>query len=201
MAESIEQRVSGDTTAWLLGGDVAVIDVAGSPSYRLPKADLEALATAIAQQAIEYAQAPLESIVITFHEGQVSDQPDALREFVFLVSNDRPVLQPNLPRDATGPLTDREIEAAVVLVEQSYANSRQPLTPSRRECVLAELKRRARDAGDTETLDAATIEFLTPATWSLLDASARRIFLAQAIASEALFACARQGEDEMPVGK
>jgi hypothetical protein len=31
-AESIERQVAGDTTAWLLGGDVVVINVAGSPS-------------------------------------------------------------------------------------------------------------------------------------------------------------------------
>jgi hypothetical protein len=55
LAESITQQVSGDTTAWLLGGDVVVIDVAGSPSYRILQSELEALATGIAEQAIEYS--------------------------------------------------------------------------------------------------------------------------------------------------
>jgi hypothetical protein len=190
LAASIQRQVSGDTTAWLLGGDVVMINVTGSPSYRKPRSELEALATGIAEQAIEYSAAPLESIVITFYEGQVSDDPEKMSEFIFLVWKDSPVLQPYLPHNATGPLTKEELQAAVDLMDQSYDRRETSLSDEHRECVVEELERRARDAADPETLDPATVEFLTSETWYLLDASARRIFLAQAILSKALFHCA-----------
>lgn len=189
-AESVARQVSGDTTAWLLGGDVLVINVAGSPSYRMPQSELVVLATGIAEQAIEYAAAPLESIVITFFEGQVSDDPEKMREFIFLVFKDRPVLQPYLPPNATGPLTEEELQAAVERMDQSYDRLEKPLTEGSRECVLKELERRAREAGDPETLDPAAAEFPASETWYLLDASAKRLFLAQALTSKAVFFCA-----------
>ncbi len=191
--ESLEQQVSGDATVWLLGGDVLVIDVVGSPSYWMQETELGGLATEIAEQAMEYAEKPLESIAITFYEGRVTDDPDKEREFIFLIMKHRPVLQPYLPRNATGPLADEEIQAAIVRMDQSYEQLEKSLTDEHRECVLKTLERRATDAGDPETLDPATVEFLTSETWYLLDASAKRIFLAQALMSEALFSCADPG--------
>jgi hypothetical protein len=120
-----------------------------------------------------------------------------MRELIFLVWKDSPVLQPYLPPNATGPLTKEELQAAVDLMDQSYDRLEKPLTEEHRKCVLEELERRARDAGDPETLDLATVEFLTSETWELLDASAKRIFLAQAITSKALFFCASPRKAEM----
>lgn len=98
LAESISRQVSGETTAWLAAGDVVVIEVAGSPLYRAPEAELEAVATGIAEQAIGYIEVNLESIAITFHQGEVADDPDDMRQFIFLVMENRPVL----PLDAFG---------------------------------------------------------------------------------------------------
>lgn len=190
LAESIEKQVCGDTTVWLLSGDVVVINIAGSASYRMPQSELKVLATGIAEQAIEHAAKSLESIAITFYEDQVSVGSDRMREFIFLVIKDRPVLQPYLPHNAAGPLTNEEIQAAIARMDQSYEHLEKSLTGEHRECVLAELERRAQDAGDPETLDPATVEFLMSKSWYLLDASAKRIFLAQALTSKALFSCA-----------
>jgi hypothetical protein len=201
LAESISRQVSGDTTTWLLGGDVVVIDVAGSPSYQMPQSELEVLAAGIAEQAIAYSASRLESIVITFYEVQVSDDPDKMREFIFLVMKDRPVLQPYLSPNATGPLTDEEIQAAIERMGQSYDQLGKSLTEEHRECVLGELQRRARDVGDPETLDLATVDFLTSEAWYLLDASGKRIFLAQAIMTEASFSCAGPRKAETSSGK
>ncbi|MGB5494742.1 MAG: hypothetical protein WBM97_09720 [Sedimenticolaceae bacterium] len=188
--ETLEQQLSGDATVWLLGGDVVIIDVSGSPSYRMQETELGGLATEIAEQAMEYAERPLESIVVTFYEDRETDGSDKEREFIFLVMKNRPVLQPHLPRNATGPLTNEEIQAAIVRMDQSYDQMEKSLTDGHRECVLATLERRAAGAGDPEHLDPATVEFLTSDTWYLLDGSAKRIFLAQALLSEALFSCA-----------
>jgi len=190
LAESITQQVSGDTTAWLLGSDVIVINVAGSPSYRLLQSELEALATGIAEQALEYSTVTIESVAITFHKGEVSENSDEMREFIFLVIEKRPVLQPYLDLDATGPLTAHEIEVASDRLDDTYDRLGKPLTGEHRECVLAEAKKRAHDAGDPETLDPESVEFLATEPWNMLDAFSKRILLTQAIISKALFICA-----------
>ena len=159
-----------------------VIDVASSPSYGKAQPELEALATDIAEQTTEYSAAPLESIVITFHEGAVSDDPDKMREFIFLVMENRPVLQPYLDFDAAGPLTPDEIQAAVDRFGESLAEEQ-------RKCILGEVERRAHRAGDPETLDPANVEYLTAGTWDALDAFGKRLILAQAITTSALFNC------------
>ena len=61
LADSITQRVGGETTAWRVGGDVVVIDVANSPAYRSTVPELEALATEFAGQAVGASDTPLES--------------------------------------------------------------------------------------------------------------------------------------------
>ena len=95
-ADSISRQVSGETTAWLVGGDVIVITVAKSPVYHADQPELEAQATDIAKQAIAYTETALESIAITFYEGEVADDQEKMREFIFLVMENRPVLQPYL---------------------------------------------------------------------------------------------------------
>jgi len=186
LAESVSRQVSGETTAWLVGGDILVIDVARSPLYRAAQPELEASATGIAEQAIVFAGAPLESVSVTFHEGEVSDDPERMREFIFLVMDNRPVLQPHIELAATGPLTPDEIHAFVDRLDETAIGER-------RECVMREIEERARAAGDPEALDPARIEFLStvsPDTWNALDAFGRRLILTQAIATKALFVCA-----------
>lgn len=182
LAETISRQVSGETTAWLLGGDVLVINVEGSPAYRANQPELEALAAGIAEQAVASAAAPLESIVITFYEGAVSEDPESMREFIFLVLENRPVLQPYLDVDATGPLTHDEIQAVIDRLGES-------VTGEQRDCVLGEMAERARVAGDPETLDPANVEFVSAEFWEYLDAFGKRLMLAQAIATNAMFAC------------
>jgi hypothetical protein len=175
--------VSGETTAWLVSGDVVVIDVAGSPLYRQGQPGLEVIASDIAGQVVTFVPAPLESIAITFHEDDVSENPAKMIQFIYLVMENRPVLQPYIDANATGPLTEGELKAAVDRLGE-------PVAGEQKECVLDEVERRAMIAGDPETLDPASVEFLTAATWDDLDAFAKRLFLAQAITSQALFACA-----------
>jgi len=190
LAESVAEQVSGATTAWLVGGDVLLIDVAGSPLYAQPLPDLERSASGLADQAVAFTTGPLESIVITFHEGEVSDDPDRTREFIFLVLEGRPVLQPPLELGATGPLTAAELEAAVDRLGERASEDR-------RACVLGEAQERARAAGDPETLDSenvASMQIMPAATWAALDAAGRRLFLAQMIITEALFDCVSRGD-------
>jgi len=183
LADSISRQVSGETTAWLVSGDVVIIGVAGSPLYRQQRAELVAVATDIAEQAVAYIPTPLESIAITFHEGEISEDPEKMRQFIYLVTDNRPVLQPYIDEDATGPLGHDELAAAVDRLGDS-------VTGAQRDCVLAEAEQRASAAGDPETLDPASIEFLTAGAWDDLDAFARRLFLAQALTSKAVFVCA-----------
>ena len=182
-AQSISQQVSGETTAWLVAGDVMVINVASSPFYRGAQSELEALATEIAEQAIEISTAPLESIAITFYEVEVSEDPDKMREFIFLVMDNHPVLQPPLDVDATGPLTLAEVQNLFI------DRLGESVTADRMDCVLKEVEKLARDAGDPEMLDPASVEFLSADTWSDLDAFGKRMILAQAITTSALFIC------------
>jgi hypothetical protein len=183
LAETISRQVSGETMAWLVAGDVVVINVANSPLYRKGQSELESLATGIAEQTIVHIAAPLESIAITFHEGEVSEDAEKMREFIFLVMDNRPVLQPYVDVDATGPLTAEEVQAAIARLGDS-------LNGEQLECIREEVMKRAQTAGDPETLDPATVEFLTAETWRILDAFGKRLILAQAITSEAAFACA-----------
>lgn len=182
LADSIGRQVSGETTAWLVSGDVVVIGVAGSPLYRQERAELETLAIDIAEQAAAYIAAPLESIAITFHEGEISENPARMREFIFLVVDNRPVLQPDIDADATGPLTHDEVRAAVDRLGES-------VTTEQHGCALDEAEKRARVSGDPETLDPAGVEFLSAETWNELDAFGKRLFLAQALVSKAFFVC------------
>jgi len=188
LAESVSQQVSGETTAWLVGGDVVVIDAAGSPLYRATQAELEAQATRIAEQAIEFTGSRLESILITFYEAEVTDAGEQKREFFFLVIENRPVLQPYLDLDATGPLTPGEIQAAMDRLGEK-------LPENQRECVREELERRAHDTGDPELLDPANVKYMTTESWSNLDAFSKRLFLSMALETEAIFACARRKSD------
>lgn len=66
------------------------------------------------------------------------------------------------------------------------------MTEEQRVCVLGEIEKRAHVAGDPETLDPASVEFLSAVstdTWNALDAFGKRIILAQAITTKALFFC------------
>ncbi|MDX2417534.1 MAG: hypothetical protein QNK19_08750 [Xanthomonadales bacterium] len=185
LAKSISQQVSGEATAWLVGGDTVVINVAGSPRYRVTQPELEALATEIAGQTIGFSEAQLAAVAISFYEGEVSEDPEKMREFIFLVMENRPVLQPYLDVNATGPLTLDEVQAAIDRLGES-------VTGEQRECVRGEMQKRAHVAGDPETLDPASMEFLSAVsaeTWNDLDAFGKRIILAQAITTKALFFC------------
>lgn len=194
LAASIGRQVSGEATAWLVGGDILVINVAGSPLYfEAAEPELAAHATEIAEQAADFVEAPLESIAITFHEREVSEDPDKMREFIFLIMDNYPVLQPYPERDATGPLTPDEMQAAIDRTDASFTGEQQ-------ECVLGEMQQRAAAAGDPETLDPSNFTFLSTfsfATWNALDAFGRRIFLAQAILTEAMFSCVGKPRTEV----
>ena len=85
--------------------------------------------------------------------------------------------------DATGPLTLAEVRAN--LIDRMDT----PLEEERRECVFREVEERARAAGDPETLDPATVEFLPVEGWHEVDPFGRRIVLAQVIVTKALFVC------------
>jgi len=182
LAELISQQVSGEATAWLVSADIIVITVANSPFYQAAQKELEAQATDIAEQAIGFTEVHLESIAITFFEGEVSEDGEKMRDFIFLVMENRPVLQPNLDVDATGPLTVDEIQAAIDRLGETLAEDQ-------RECVRGEVEKGAHDAGDPETLDPENVEFLTAETWTELDGFSKRLFLTVAITTKALFVC------------
>lgn len=188
LADSISQQVSGETTVWLMGGDIIVIDVGGSPLYQGTQSELEAQATQIAGQAIGFTEVRLESIAITFYEDEVTDDPEKKREFFFLVVENRPVLQPDFDVDAAGPLTPGEIQAAMDRLGNKFSENQ-------RGCIREELERLAHDAGDPELLDPATVKFLTAESWNELDAFGKRLFLLVALETEALFACAQHSSD------
>ncbi len=183
LAESITRGGAGDTTAWLLGGNVLVITIQNSPLYGQPQADLENTATAIAEQAVEFSPQPLESIAVSFYENEISDAAESVREFIFLVTDNQPVLQPELNFDATGPLTPGEIKTLYI---DPLNDS---LTQEQSECALSKSEKLADTAGDPEFLDPANVTFLSPVSWNELDAFGRRLILGQAIVTEAMFAC------------
>jgi hypothetical protein len=89
---------------------------------------------------------------------------------------------------AKGPLTLEEVQTN--LMDQMD----EPFHEIRRECVYREIKERAQAAGDPETLDPATIELLPSEHWESVGAFGRRLVLAQAILTKAMFVCAQQND-------
>ncbi len=85
--------------------------------------------------------------------------------------------------DATGPLTWEEVEA------NSVSRMELDMSAERRACLRREVDALALAAGDPETLDPATMEFLPEQGWAHLGAAGRRLILTQAIVTEALFDC------------
>ena len=90
--------------------------------------------------------------------------------------------------DARGPLTLEEVRAN--LLNQTDETFQE----SRRECIYREIEERAQAAGDPETLDPATIELVPSEHWGSVGAFGRRLVLAQAILTKALFVCAQQND-------
>ncbi len=192
LAESIRQELSGDTEAWLVGGDIAVINVAGSPAFGRPEPELEALALELAEQTIEFVETPLEAVTVTFYRNAMTDEGDDRAEFIFVVEDGQLVHTQLVDPDASGPLTDAELEASIDSFEATHDGPGDIWTPEQRDCVLEEAKQRAATAGDPESLDPTTVsslESVSPLTWKALDDFGRRLLLVQVITTEALFAC------------
>ena len=188
LADSIGEQTSGEAIAWLVGGDVLLITVTGSPLFQADPSKLETKATEIAEQAMAFDPAPLESIVITFYEHSIFDDEDTAREFIFVVVDGLPTLQPFLDVEATGPLTPGEIDAVLEHLDDT-------LPDDQKACVRDEVETRAHAAGDPELLDPASVEFLTAETWNGLNAFGKRLILVQALTTEALFSCVDAGSD------
>jgi hypothetical protein len=196
LAESIRQEVSGDTEAWLVGGDIAVINVSGSPVFEQPGPELEALAMSIAKQTIDFVVAPLEAVTVTFYRNAMTDDGEDMAEFIFLVEDGAAVRPWAMDPDVSGPLTDVELESSIDRFDEAYDGPEGTWTPQKRDCVLAEAKARAAAAGDPESLNPATLpslEGVSPLTWNALDDFGRRLLLVQVITTEALFACVGRG--------
>jgi hypothetical protein len=172
----------------LLGGDVVVISVTNSPEFYTASAELETLASEIAAKAIVVAAVPLESISVTFFEGEISEEADKQRVFIFLVKDNKAVLQPILSFDATGPITLAEFEVF-------FANMERPLGEEQEKCVLKEVETRSRAIGDPETLDPTTVALLPAEQWQLLDQFGKRLILMQVISTEALFICTKRDKE------
>jgi len=87
--------------------------------------------------------------------------------------------------DARGPLTLEELDI------DFSALGVPGLGEDGRRCVLDEVAAVVQVAGDPETVDPATVEFLSDGSenWSDLGPGGRRIILAQAITTEAFFHC------------
>lgn len=196
LAESISEELSGDTEAWLVNGDIAVINIVGSPAFEQPGPALEARALAIAEQAIEFVERPLEGVTVTFYRNALTDDGEDMADFVFIVEDGKPVQPLGLDLEASGPLTDAELEASIGAFDDAYEGPEGSWTPERRDCVLAEAKARAAAAGDPESLDPASVaslDGLNTLTWKTLDDFGRRLLLVQVITTEALFACVAEG--------
>jgi hypothetical protein len=88
--------------------------------------------------------------------------------------------------DSKGPLTLAEVRANFI------DHMEGPLEGARRDCVFREVEERTRAAGDPETLDPTTVEFLPAERWNDLEPFGRRILLAQVIVTKALFVCESQ---------
>lgn len=182
LADSITKQVSGETIVWLAGGDVVVIDIAASPLYTEDESVLEIIATDIAEETIAFVEVQLESIAITFHQGAISQDEDTMRDFIFVVKDNRPELQPYIDFDATGPLTSEEIRTFIEQMGES-------VTGNQKNCAVVEAEKHAVAAGDPDTLDPATMEGLSAESWNILDPYSKRLILAQLIITEALFYC------------
>lgn len=96
LAESISQQVGGEAMAWRVGKDVVVINVANSPLYQEPLEELQSVAADIAAQAVAFASVPITSVAVTFHENEISDVPDEMREFIFVTIEGQLTLAPDL---------------------------------------------------------------------------------------------------------
>lgn len=183
LSGTITEQVGGKTTSWLVGGDVVVVSIEGSPIWSESLEVLEFEATEIATQAIGSVEVPLESIVITFYEGEATEQPEKMREFIFLVIDDSPVLQPAFDLAASGPMTVDELQT------QFLDRMEGVVSDDQRACILNQAELLANRYGDPETLDPAEIEHLSNETWHLLDGFSKRLILGQAIITEASFSC------------
>lgn len=85
--------------------------------------------------------------------------------------------------EGRGPLTLTELKL-------SFENEvGRELSARERECVLREVGERTFSAGDPETLDPATVEFIPVDQWGGLDAHGKRVILAQVIVTKAFFVC------------
>lgn len=102
---SVEARTDGDVEAWRLGGDVVVVHVAGSPHYDAPEPELAALSEAIAREALQAVDVPLESIAVTFHEDSVSLDEARQRLMLFVVRGEvlERIAVPHAVAGAEGP--------------------------------------------------------------------------------------------------
>lgn len=189
LSNTITEQLGGKTTAWRVGGDVVVISIEGSPAWSDSPEVLESKATGIATQAIGYVEVPLESIVITFYEDVVTDHAEKIREFIFLVVDDSPVLQPSFDLNASGPLTLDELQTLFLDGMEDV------LKDENRACVLNEVELLASRYGDPETLDPAEIDYLSADTWQVLDGFSKRLILGQAIVTDASFTCAQRNSD------
>ena len=87
--------------------------------------------------------------------------------------------------DASGPLTLHEIQSNYLVFMD------EPLEGKRKECVFIEIQKGASAAGDPESLDPETVEFLPVENWHRLGQDGRRIILTQAILTQAFFNCDR----------
>ena len=90
LAELISDRGYGNTTAWLLGGNVVAINIEDAPQFNAPQKSLEKAALLMAELSIKHVSTPLESISVTFYPHEISDDPESMRELIFLVRDNRP---------------------------------------------------------------------------------------------------------------
>jgi transposase InsO family protein len=92
LADSISDRVAGETKAWRIGGDVVVITLANSPPCLQAPDQPEAVAIGLAPQAIDCCESPIGSIAVTLHEKEIFDHLGTAREYLFPVRDGRPEL-------------------------------------------------------------------------------------------------------------
>lgn len=85
-------------------------------------------------------------MVITFHEGEVTEDTSKMHEFIFLFREGKPKLQPWMDLDVAGALTPAEIQAAIDRMGES-------VTGQQKACVEQEVLTRAAAAGEPEILD------------------------------------------------
>lgn len=186
LEQSIARLTGGEVTAWRVSGDAVVISVEASNRFQEPDQVLEALATDIVAQALKAQTDPVESVIITFYQNQITDDPAQMRDYVYLVNDGIPVLQPDFDFYASGPLSTAELEMSLDQLGDAIAEDQRP-------CVLEQMQQRAKAAGDPETLAAESLPSLPAEQWQLLDAFGKRLILTQVITTDAMFACLSQG--------